>query len=189
MADRKKSLSKRFSPRYSKTRIVCTAGPACADVEVLTALVRAGCDVVRVNGAHAGAKDIGLWARRLREVRRLTKYPVGLMVDLPGIKMRTGLFVSGTGVDLVAGTRVELFPGTQGGTATRIPVHPYPELSGLRKGVTVLLDDVRARAQPQVKSVAQDNLGTDGANIPWRHTLHSAVGAHGHKGRSLHRAA
>jgi len=133
------------NPRFAKTKIVATVGPACADVEVLTAMVRAGADVIRVNGAHAGEAELVTWAGRLRQVRKRTKYPVGLMVDLPGIKLRTGRFDVEEGVELESGAAVELFAGKAGGTVRRIPVHPWPKASSLKRGGTVLLDDGRLR--------------------------------------------
>lgn len=134
-----------FIPRFAKTKIVCTAGPACEDVDVLAALVRAGADVVRVNGAHCSQKDLKTWVGRMRRVRRETGYPAGLMVDLPGIKLRTGKFRDTDAIDLEVGSVVQVFPGTEGGSPTRIPVDPWPESKGLQKGGAVLLDDGRLR--------------------------------------------
>jgi len=40
-----------------------------------------------------------------------------------------------------------------------------------------------AGAQPQVISVAQDDLGADLFELGGGHTLHGSLGAHGHEGR------
>jgi len=108
-------------------------------------MARAGADVFRVNGAHADVEDIHTWARRVRKASRQAECPAGLMIDLPGIKMRTGRFQGQEGVTLKAGSRVELFGGRSGGSETRIPVTPWPKGGPPGKGTTVLLDDGRLR--------------------------------------------
>ena len=51
-----------------------------------------------------------------------------------------------------------------------------------------LLDDLQARAQPQVESVAQNDLGLDVVQLVRAHRLHRAVGAYRLEDRGLHRA-
>ena len=55
--------------------------------------------------------------------------------------------------------------------------------------VAVFFNHLRARAQHQMKGIAENHLRTDGLDIPRQHTLHRAVGTHRHKGRRLHFAA
>ena len=131
----------------ARTKIVCTVGPASTDPEVLAAMVEAGADVFRVNGAHASEDDLAAWAGRLRAVRKAVNRPVGWMVDLPGIKIRVGRFEGGAPLELSEGGRVTFFAGTRGGRPGRIPVHPWPDASGLRKGGLILLDDGRMQAR------------------------------------------
>jgi hypothetical protein len=45
--------------------------------------------------------------------------------------------------------------------------------------------DVKARAHPQVKGVAQNNLRTHFLKAARHHALHGAVGAYGHEDGSL----
>ncbi len=83
-------------------KIVATLGPATDDVETLSELIRAGCDVVRVNFSHGSFED---HARRVERVRlashRVGRY-VAILGDLSGPKIRIDRFVDGK-VELVEG--------------------------------------------------------------------------------------
>ena len=88
-----------------RTKIVATLGPATDDPKVLTDMVRAGVDVVRLNFSHGALAD---HARRLELVReaaqRAGRY-VGVLGDLQGPKIRIERFATGR-VELADGARV-----------------------------------------------------------------------------------
>lgn len=87
-----------------RTKIVATLGPASQEPGRLRALLEAGVDVVRLNLAHATLddhRDSVLTARRVAE--EMGKI-VGVLIDLPGPKMRTGMLEK---------EEVELRPGEQ----------------------------------------------------------------------------
>ena len=52
----------------------------------------------------------------------------------------------------------------------------------------MLLDHLRARAQPQVEGIAEDNLGTGGDDVARQHAFDGAIGADRHERRGLHSA-
>ncbi len=85
-----------------RAKIVATLGPATDDVETLSDLIRAGCDVVRINFSHGSFED---HARRVERVRlashRVSRY-VAILGDLSGPKIRIERFVDGK-VDLIEG--------------------------------------------------------------------------------------
>ncbi len=146
----------------SRTSITATVGPACASAAELTAMAHAGADVFRVNGAHAGPESYATWNRKIRAAGRAARRNVALMVDLPGIKLRTGTMHGGHPVTLAAGARLTLTAGKRGGTATRVFVDPWPDITGVRKGALVLLDDGRLRLRvvrrrgAEIEAVVED---------------------------------
>ncbi|GIU86255.1 MAG: pyruvate kinase [Acidimicrobiia bacterium] len=81
---------------------MATVGPASSTAEALRALVEAGADVVRLNAAHATPAEHAARASLAREAAAAAGRTVGVLVDLPGPKLRTGP---------VAGGEVELEPG------------------------------------------------------------------------------
>ncbi len=125
-----------------RTRIVATLGPATDEPEVLEGLIRAGCDVVRVNFSH-GNPDTH--ARRIRMVRAAARelgIDVAVMADLSGPKIRIDHFREGH-VDLEAGQDFTLYagPSPPAGDKTGVGVL-YPGLvNDVRPGSELLLDD------------------------------------------------
>src|SRR5213593_4281020 len=94
------------APRMAK--IVATLGPASESPAVLSSLLLAGVDVFRLNLSHGTRED---HRRRIRLVRRLAgKHgkQVGILVDLPGPKIRTGDLVEHLPVALPTGSRLTL---------------------------------------------------------------------------------
>lgn len=73
-----------------RTKIVATLGPHTRQPDALRDLLEAGTDVVRLNFAHATVEEHARAARTARHQARELGRVVGVMVDLPGPKMRTG---------------------------------------------------------------------------------------------------
>ncbi|MGI9470107.1 MAG: pyruvate kinase [Rubripirellula sp.] len=72
------------------TKIVATVGPACETKEQLKSLIEAGADVFRINTAHGGRAQHEAILGRIREASEETGFPVGVLLDLAGPKIRLG---------------------------------------------------------------------------------------------------
>lgn len=124
----------------SRTRIVCTIGPASCSCEVVRGLIRAGMNVARINFSHG---DHATHRRSIATVRRVAREEgrlVAVMADLQGPKLRVGEIPNG-GIELREGEIVTLTVAADPDRTGGIPV-PHPELIGaLRTGDIVLLDD------------------------------------------------
>ncbi len=107
-----------MSFQVRRTKIVATLGPATDDPKVLTDMVRAGVDVVRLNFSHGAVAD---HARRLDLVRSAAKAVgryVGVLGDLQGPKIRIDRFVAGKvqladGADFVLDASLGVTEGTE----------------------------------------------------------------------------
>ncbi len=75
-----------------KTKVVCTIGPSSESVECIKELIKAGMNVARLNFSHGDFDYHALLIKRIREAERETGVPVAIMADLPGPKMRIGVF-------------------------------------------------------------------------------------------------
>lgn len=75
-----------------KTKIMATYGPAIAEVAKVRKLAAAGVNVFRVNCSHGGAKDFERAVRTIRQGTQNCPYPVAIMFDIAGLKLRLDRF-------------------------------------------------------------------------------------------------
>lgn len=78
-----------------RTKIVATLGPATDDPQVLSEMVRAGVDVVRLNFSHGVVADHERRVELVREAARQAGRYVGVLGDLQGPKIRIDRFAAG----------------------------------------------------------------------------------------------
>jgi pyruvate kinase len=80
---------------HRRTKIIATLGPATGDEQVLSELIDAGVDLVRLNFSHGTIEE---HKRRVEMVRRISEskhYHIGILGDLQGAKLRIGRFKQG----------------------------------------------------------------------------------------------
>ncbi|MBM3396334.1 MAG: pyruvate kinase [Betaproteobacteria bacterium] len=124
------------------TKIVATLGPASEDREVLSRMIAAGINVVRMNFSHGKREDHVRRAMMVREIAREQTRTVGVMVDLQGPKIRIGKFASGK-INLNKGDTFVLDADCDMGDQNRVGLD-YKELpADAPAGSVLLLDDGR----------------------------------------------
>ena len=79
----------------SKTKIVCTIGPASESKEMLTKLVKAGMNVMRLNFSHGTHEEHEEKINTLLEINKELSTNVAILLDTKGPEIRTGDFVGG----------------------------------------------------------------------------------------------
>ena len=73
-----------------KTKIVCTIGPASDSRSILEELISAGMNVARLNFAHGDKESHTRVIENIRAASSSIGFPVAIMADLPGPKIRIG---------------------------------------------------------------------------------------------------
>jgi pyruvate kinase len=122
------------------TKIVATLGPACAEPEVLTRMLAAGVDVVRLNFSHGAGSDHVETARLVRSVASGLGREIAIMADLQGPKIRVGKFKEGR-VTLQPGRTFVLDAGCELGDESCVGLD-YKELPrDVEPGAILLLND------------------------------------------------
>ncbi len=119
----------------SKTRIVCTIGPATETPERIRELIECGMSVARLNGSQA---DLDWHARTIEKLREIAP-EMPILLDIPGRKIRTAQLAKEP--EFIKGDILVLTtePGHDGSTKVSISnecLHAY-----LSVGDIVLADD------------------------------------------------
>jgi pyruvate kinase len=125
-----------------RTKIVATLGPATDELAVLTDMIRAGLDVVRLNASHGTVGDRRRRLSAAREAAQRSDRCVGVLLDLGGPKIRIECFREGR-VQLIEGRPFTLDTALDpaAGTVERVGV-AYKELPrDVAAGDTLLLAD------------------------------------------------
>ncbi|MBN2208950.1 MAG: pyruvate kinase [Candidatus Coatesbacteria bacterium] len=127
-----------------KTKIVCTIGPATANVEAISALVDAGMDVARINLSHGTQQEHSSVVKEIRQVAEDRGFPVAILMDLAGPKMRLGDFPKGA-VTLHKGDKFRITTRKVQGTAKHASI-TYKEFARqVKPDETILLADGTVR--------------------------------------------
>ena len=147
-----------------RTKIVATIGPASDSPPVLQRMVEAGMDVARLGLAH-DTLDLQIDRFfRLRAAAEAAGRPLGILVDLPGPKVRAGAFPEG-GLELADGQHVRVVPGSGHSTAEVVEV----DYEGLLDDVVV--GDPLIFGDGSVVATVRDRVG-DALEVEIEHGGH-----------------
>src|SRR5260370_1979325 len=91
-----------------RTKIVCTIGPATNSEAQLEQLMRAGMNVARLNFSHGAQQDHALVIERIRAISTRLDFPIAILQDLQGPKIRVGSLKDGQPVKLVDGATLTI---------------------------------------------------------------------------------
>ena len=134
-----------------RTKIVATIGPASADDATLTALIEAGMDVARINLSHCTLDEAIDRFQRIRRLAEDAKNRVGVLIDLPGPKVRAASFGEG-GVEVTGGSAIELRVGDTGSDASVVEVDYEDLLTDVKVGDRIIVGDGTVLLQVSDKS-------------------------------------
>ena len=124
-----------------KTKIVCTVGPACEDAATLSAMIRAGMNVARLNFSHGTHEQHQQKVDLLKQVREELGVPLAIMLDTKGPEYRIRTFENGS-VELAEG-QTFTFTTDQSviGDSTRVAVSYEGMTADLAAGDTILVNN------------------------------------------------
>jgi pyruvate kinase len=123
-----------------KTKIVATIGPASFKEDILKKIIISGMDVARINFSHGDTKQHKDIISKIRKLSRKLNRNIGILLDLPGPRIRVGEFKNGF-LELKEGNRVVLVNKKKANKSDQIPVEIEEIYKILEKGNRVLLVD------------------------------------------------
>lgn len=165
-----------------RTRLVGTLGPA--SVGIVEQLVAAGLDVARINLSHGSEADHRRSAAAVREASRTVGRTVGILVDLPGPKLRLGILHSDP-VMLRPGAPVTLTGPTIAASDASLPLSDASVPARLLIGDRILLADgaaelrvTGARNEAAVAEVVRGGVvrSRQGVSVPAERMAADALG-------------
>lgn len=80
----------------TNTKIIATLGPATSSAGMIRQLIDAGVDVFRLNASHGTPEWRSEMVRLVRQESASAAFPVGILLDLQGPKIRLGKFEGGS---------------------------------------------------------------------------------------------
>lgn len=95
------------SPEFSKTKILCTLGPATCKAERIKELIYAGMDGVRLNFSHGDYNFYKNLFKQIDSACRKTKSSLSILIDLQGPKIRIGELVQPE-IKINSGDKIEI---------------------------------------------------------------------------------
>ena len=129
---------------FRHTKIIATLGPATDSEQIMSKLMDAGIDLVRLNFSHGSYEENAWRVKTLRKLSKEKHYEVGVLGDLQGAKIRIGMFkekeiVLNAGDDFCIDINLALDQGDQDVVGTT-----YKGLANdVGIGDTLLIDDGR----------------------------------------------
>ncbi len=124
----------------TRTKIVCTMGPAVASPEKIEALIHAGMNVARLNFSHGTHEEHARTIQYLKEAREKLGVPLAIMLDTKGPEIRLGKLKNDQ-INLKQGQQFWLVKEEVLGDEEQITLTPPQALDALEKEMFVLLDN------------------------------------------------
>lgn len=130
-----------MKPLTHRTKIVATIGPASSSPDTLRHMIMGGMSVARLNFSHGSYEDHARMVKLLRTISEELDYPLTILQDLQGPKIRVGQLPEGS-MALIPGETVTLIPiANSTSLPNTIPID-YPHVAEeAQPGTQVLLDD------------------------------------------------
>ncbi|MBP9840901.1 MAG: pyruvate kinase [Simkaniaceae bacterium] len=158
----------------TRTKVICTIGPAVSDYKTILKLIDAGMNVARLNFSHGSHASHLESIQKLMRAREEKGVPLAIMLDTKGPEIRIGM-IEGHQIHVVKGQRILLRKDPSPGNEKELPLTPPSILDDLEVKMKVLIDDGYILAQvvavtPQgvVIEIKNDGLisSQKGVNIP-----------------------
>lgn len=158
----------------TRTKIICTIGPAVNSLDKIIALIHSGMNVARLNFSHGTHEEHLQVIHMLKVARKQLGVPLAIMLDTKGPEIRLGKIKDGQLV-LAPGHQWRLDKEESEGDLGRVRIFPDYIIDRLQVGDRLLFDDGYIAARvietgPGFVKVETENGGAiksgKGINIP-----------------------
>lgn len=154
----------------TRTKIICTLGPATNSYEKIVQLIDAGMNVARINMSHGSYEDHKKTIDKLKKARKEKGIPLAIMLDTKGPEIRVGILDAPLALE--KGAKLTITNSPKEGEIT---IEPFQVIHDVKVGGEILFDDgyITAKVTQKKKDhlvVEIQNSGVlksqKGVNIP-----------------------
>ncbi len=125
---------------FNHTKIIATIGPASSSKKILTALIKAGVNVCRINSSHGNFEQHAKVIKHVRDINDELNLSTAILVDLQGPKLRVGT-IKDNHIVLKEKQEVDFTTADCEGTPALIQVKYATFSTDVSIGDPVLIDD------------------------------------------------
>ncbi len=125
----------------SKTKIICTLGPASQNPAVLRKMIFSGMDVARLNFSHGSHFEHQARLDLIRKLNRRYRRAIKILQDLEGYRIRIGRFKDKNPIELRKRQTVLLTNRNLSGQDNIIPFDYQGPLRDIKAGSHIYIDD------------------------------------------------
>lgn len=122
-----------------RTKILATYGPAVSSERLLRRIVDEGVNAFRINCSHGSTEDFSRAVRQIRKATGTHRWPVGILFDISGPKLRLARFTGELPVK--AGDRITLTTSGSDLARREIAVNHPKIIASIKPGERVFIDD------------------------------------------------
>ncbi|NLG81761.1 MAG: pyruvate kinase [Bacilli bacterium] len=159
---------------FKRTKIICTIGPKSESKELMSQLVDAGMNCIRMNFSHGDYEEHLQRIKTIREINAEKNTYVATMLDTKGPEIRTHKFANGDELTVIeAGSKVKVYMTEVLGNAEQFSINYSGLIDDVDIGSILLVDD--GYLELRVLDKCEDHIG--------RYLLTEALNTHGVKNR------
>lgn len=145
------------------TKIIATIGPVSESDEIISKLIKSGVNIFRFNLKHNSYEWHHNVVQRVRKIAKELNTPIGILADLQGPEIRTGVFPNNVEkVILTAKQKAVLCPTQPLTGEFFIPFNYLNEIKNLQIGHRIFIDD--GKVELVVKKITPKAIYTEVEN-------------------------
>jgi len=122
----------------TRTKIICTIGPASKDLDTLKKLIEAGMNVARLNLSHGSNEQHKEIISNIKKARKQTEKPVAILLDTKGPEIRVGDLLTDA-IEVKEKMQIKLVAKAK--EQNDVAIEPFDVLQTINEGMTILIND------------------------------------------------
>lgn len=156
---------------FNRTKIIATTGPASQAKEILSKMIEAGVNVLRINASHGNTAEHKAIVDNVRQINEEMNCAAAILYDLQGPKIRVGEIKNNAAM-LIPNAVVDITPNDIAGDENKFTIHYSSLIKDVKEEDIILIDDGKI----ELKVVSSNGVDTLKAKVIFGGRLSSRKG-------------